>query len=70
MRSRTVVVALIVYGIVAFIVFDSQENLSCTWIDMYSRNPYGVGHLLQKWWQRKDQGTLISCLELQERQIK
>ena len=31
------VVPLIVYGIVAFIVFDSQENLSCTWIDMYSR---------------------------------
>jgi len=26
--------------------FNSQENLSCTWIDTCSRNRYGVGYLL------------------------
>ena len=26
---------------------DSKVKMSCTWIDM--RNPYGVGHILQKW---------------------
>ena len=25
---------------------DSKLRLSCTWIDMGLRNPYGVGHLL------------------------
>ena len=42
-RSRLVVVALIAHGLLPCVDIDSQENLSCTWIDTCSRNCYGVG---------------------------
>ena len=39
--------ALIVYEKVSSFDNDSKVKLSCTWIDTGSRNPYGVGYLLQ-----------------------
>ena len=40
--------AFIVYEIVFGFNIDSKVKLSCTWIEIGFRNPYGVGHLLQK----------------------
>ena len=45
---------------------DSQENLSCTWIDTCKRNCYGVGYLQQSGSSGEFHGTLVKCHRLHE----